>query len=108
MLHEGSQCGAGIGMILTELRTAVVVCECPHIVDTRKVTLSAETADDGVCLTVDTTDGGYNPQFVADTHITVGTKITAHNRCGRSCQFRAINRGILILEVITEAGGKVM
>lgn len=96
-------------MVFPELGASVIVGESSYIVHTLQVTLLADAVGYHVGLAVYASHSGYDPEFVAYSHVAVFTEITLHFRAGGGYAGSLVVRGgIGIFEIFAERGGEIV
>ena len=76
MLDQLGQRPPRIGMVVAQLRAAVVMRVDAHIVQMRAVAFAAHPLGNGLRLPVDAPHRRHDPQLVADTHLPVAAQVT--------------------------------
>ena len=108
MLHKSGKGAAGVGMVVAQLRTAIVVGIDPHVVEVRAVALGLDPLGDGLGLAVDAPDRRHDPQLVADAHRVVLAEVT-HDLDVALRIVDVVDLGrIGILQVVAEVGFEVV
>ena len=73
MVDNICQCFLGVYMVVAKLRTAIVVLENLDPIDIGRIVLKLKPIGNLLSLTIYTSNGWNNPQFVADSGIAIGT-----------------------------------
>ena len=108
VLHQRGQRPLRIGVVVAQLRTAVVVGVNPHIVEVRTVALALHALRDGLRLPVDTPHRGHDPQFVADAHRAVAAQVTHHPHVAPRKVHVVGLRGVAVFKVVAQVGFQVV
>ena len=107
--HHVLQHGAGIDVIITQLRTAISVTEEKDAIGAfRFVGLFQKPVLNLTGDTVDTADGRQDPQFIAHPDLPVRTTIELHVAVGRLRRRLGKIRLIAILVKVAQVGTRIM
>ena len=107
--HHVLQHGAGIDVIITQLRTAISVTEEKDAIGAfRFVGLFQKPVLNLTGDTIDTADGRQDPQFITHPDLPVRTTIKLHVAVGRLRRWLGKFRLIAILVKVAQVGTRIM
>ena len=108
MLDQSGEGPLCIGVVVTQLRTTVIMGIDPHVVEVRTIALGLDALGDGLRLPVDAPDRGDDPQLVADAHRTVLAEVTHDLGVALGITDLVDLGRIGVLQVVAEVGFEVV